>query len=64
MRAEEALMRQAWRAGKIDDLNKPENKSERYRELEKKFNELIAKQREVLVKNEFDRIYTRLAPRA
>jgi len=58
MRAEEALMRRAWRAGKIDDLNKPENKSERYKELEKKFNELIAKQREVLVKNEFDRIYT------
>ena len=58
MRAEESRMRQAWRAGKIDDLNKPENKSERYRELEKKFNELIAKQREVLVKNEFDRIYT------
>ena len=58
MRAEEARMRQAWREGKIDDLNKPENKSERYRELEKKFNELIAKQREVLVKNEFDRIYT------
>ena len=58
MRAEEALLRRAWREGKIDDLNKPENKSERYKELEKKFNELITKQREVLVKNEFDRIYT------
>ena len=28
------------------------------RELEKEFNELIAQQREMLVKNEFDRIYT------
>jgi predicted Zn-dependent peptidase len=58
MRAEESRMRQAWREGKLDDLNKPENKTERYKELEKKFNELIAKQREILVKNEFDRIYT------
>lgn len=58
MRAEESRMRQAWREGKLDDLNKPENKTERYKELEKKFNDLIAKQREILVKNEFDRIYT------
>jgi predicted Zn-dependent peptidase len=58
MRKEETRMRQAWREGKLDDLSKPENKSDRYKELEKKFNELIAKQREILVKNEFDRIYT------
>lgn len=58
MRAEEARMRQAWRQGKLDDPTRPENQSARYKELEKKFNELIAKQREILVKNEFDRIYT------
>jgi predicted Zn-dependent peptidase len=58
MRAEEARMRQLWREGKLDDLTKPENKTDRYKELEKKFNELIAKQRDILVKNEFDRIYT------
>ena len=58
MREEEAKLRQAWREGKIEDITKPESQSERYRELEKKFNELIAKQREILVKNEFDRIYT------
>ncbi|HEY3172188.1 MAG TPA: pitrilysin family protein, partial [Thermoanaerobaculia bacterium] len=58
MRQEEAKMRAAYRRGEIDDLLKPENKTPRYRELEKKFDELIAKQREVLVKNEFDRIYT------
>ena len=58
MREEEAKMRQAWREGKLDDITKPENQTPRYRELEKKFNELIAKQREILVKNEFDRIYT------
>jgi len=58
MRHEEARMRAAWRRGEIDDLQKPENKTARYRELEKKFNELIGRQREILVKNEWDRIYT------
>lgn len=58
MRAEEAKMRAAYRRGEIDDLQKPENKTERLKELEKKFNELIAKQREILVPNEFDRVYT------
>lgn len=59
MRKEEARMRAAYRRGEIDDLLKPENKTERYRELEKEFGKLIEQQREVLVKNEFDRIYTR-----
>jgi predicted Zn-dependent peptidase len=58
MRAEEAKLRVAYRRGEIDDLAKPEHKSERLKELEKKFNESIAKQREILVKNEFDRVYT------
>jgi predicted Zn-dependent peptidase len=58
MRAEEAKMRAAWRRGEIEDLQKPENKTARYKELEKQFNELITQQREILVKNEFDRIYT------
>src|SRR5207249_7020965 len=58
MRQEEAKMREAYRRGEIDDLLKPENKTERLKELEKQFNELIARQREILVKNEFDRVYT------
>jgi predicted Zn-dependent peptidase len=58
MRQEEALLRAAWRRGEIDDLLKPENKTEHYKTLEKQFNELIAQQREILVKNEWDRIYT------
>src|SRR6185295_1502887 len=57
MRAEESKMRAALRRGEIDDLLKPENKTERYKELEKKFNELISEQRQILVKNEFDKIY-------
>ncbi len=58
MHLEEGKMRLALRRGEIDDLAKPENKTERYRELEVKFKELIDAHREVLVKNEFDRIYT------
>lgn len=58
MRQEERKMRAEYRLGKIDDLLKLENKTERYKELEKEFNKLIAQQRDVLVKNEFDRIYS------
>jgi predicted Zn-dependent peptidase len=58
MRKEEVKMRAAWRKGEIEDLQRPESKTPRYRELEKQFNELIAQQREILVKNEWDRIYT------
>jgi predicted Zn-dependent peptidase len=58
MRDEERKIRAQYRRGEIDDLLRPENKSERYKELEKEFNELIKQQREILVKNEFDRIYS------
>jgi len=58
MRAEEAKLRQAWRRGEIDDLLKPENQTPRYQELEKQFSALVAEQRQMLVKNEFFKIYT------
>jgi predicted Zn-dependent peptidase len=58
MRQEERTMRAEYRRGQIDDLLKPENKTPRYRELEKEFTKLIGQQRDILVKNEFDRIYT------
>ena len=58
MRQEDRKMRARLRSGEIDDMLKPENKSDRYKELEKEFKGLIDKQRELLVKNEFDRLYT------
>jgi predicted Zn-dependent peptidase len=58
IRAEERKLRAAWRRGEVTDLMKPEVKSERQRELEARFKELIEAQRAILVKNEFDRIYT------
>jgi predicted Zn-dependent peptidase len=59
MRAEESKMRAAWRRGEVDDLMKPENKTARYKELEAKFDALVKEQRDLLVKNEFDRVYTK-----
>jgi predicted Zn-dependent peptidase len=58
MRQEERQMRAAWRRGDIDDWLKPENQTPRYRELEREFKQLVEQQRALLVKNEFDRIYT------
>ena len=60
MRDEEAKMRAALRRGEIDDVAKPESKTARYKELEKEFDALVKEQRDLLVKNEFDRVYTKL----
>jgi predicted Zn-dependent peptidase len=60
MRDEESKMRASLRRGEIDDVTKPENKTQRYKELEKEFDALVKEQRDLLVKNEFDRIYTKL----
>jgi len=57
MRQEERKMRAQWRRGEVDDLLKLESKTERYRELEKDFQKLVEEQRQLLVKNEFDKIY-------
>ena len=57
MRAEESLIRAAYRRGEITDILKPENKTPRYQELEKEFAKLVQAQREIIVKNEFDRVY-------
>ena len=58
MRAEEARMRQALRKGDVEDITSPESKSDHYKELEARFQKLIEAERQVLVKNEFDRVYT------
>src|ERR1041384_593096 len=58
MRQEERKMRAEYRRGEIEDLLKPENETKRYQELQQEFNKLITQQRDILVKNEFDRIYS------
>jgi len=59
MRAELNVMRERLRKGEIDDVAKPENQTPRYRELEKRFEELVARQRETLVKDQLSQIYTK-----
>ncbi len=58
MRAEERKMRAEYRRGEIDDMMKPENMTPHWLELKKKFDDLVAQQREILVKNEYDQIYS------
>lgn len=58
IREEEAKLRAAWRRGEIEDPQKPEAKPERLKELEAEFKKLVDEQRALLVKNEFDRVYT------
>ncbi len=58
MRAEDRKMRAMWRRGEITDLQDPEQKTKRWRELNDEFKKLVDAHREVIVKNEFDRIYT------
>ncbi len=58
MRGELVTMRERLRRGEIDDLVKPENQTERYRELDRQFAGLVARQRETIVKDQLDQIYT------
>jgi predicted Zn-dependent peptidase len=58
MRAEMEVMRDKLRRGEIDDLMSPASRTPRYLELEKEFAALVLKQREIMVKDELDRIYT------
>jgi predicted Zn-dependent peptidase len=59
MRVEMEVMRERLRRGEIDDLQQPESWTERYRELDKQFDALVQKQRETIVKDQLDQIYTK-----
>jgi len=58
MRVEDRKMRAMWRRGEITDLFDPEQKTKRWRALNDEFKKLVDAHRKVIVKNEFDRIYT------
>ncbi len=55
---EEAALLEAHRLGRIDDPNAPEDRSSQHRGLLQEFDDLLARQQEILVKEEFSRIYT------
>ena len=58
MRAEERRMRAMWRRGEITDLQDPDQKTAERKRLNEEFKKLGEDHRKVIVKNEFDRIYT------
>jgi len=59
MRREVEVMREKLRHGEIDDLQKPESWTPRYRDLQKRFDELVAQQRQIIIKDQMDQIYTK-----
>ena len=59
MREEMKAMRERQRRGEIDDITKPESQTPRYRELDKRFDELVQKQREIQIKDHLSQIYTK-----
>jgi len=58
MRAEMEVMRLRLREGQIPDLANPESWTDRYRELDKEADELAARERRIIVKDQLDQIYT------
>lgn len=56
VRAEISKLRAAYRRGEIDDITKPEVKTARMKQLEARFDSLVAEQRRNMIKNEFDLI--------
>jgi len=59
MREELRKMRERQLRGEIDDITKPENQTPRYRELDKRFDALVAEQRQIQVKDALTQIYTK-----
>jgi predicted Zn-dependent peptidase len=59
MRAEERIMREELRRGKINDLLDPEAKTPRYRELEVVFDSLVLEERKLIIKDQLDELYTK-----
>jgi len=59
MREEENIMREQLRRGEIADMADPDARTDRYRELDAEFDELILEQRELIVKDQLNEIYSK-----
>ncbi|HXI01547.1 MAG TPA: pitrilysin family protein [Candidatus Saccharimonadales bacterium] len=59
MREEERIMRENLRRGTGGEMLDPASKTDRYRELEKKFDQLIVEQRSLIIKDQLDELYTK-----
>ena len=58
LQVEEARLLERHRLGQIDDPGAPEHRSARHRELLERFETLLERQSELLIKEDFSRIYT------
>lgn len=52
------IQKQRWRKGEIEDPYDPKLRTPELEQLQEKFDKLAAEQSELMVKNEFDKIYT------
>ncbi len=59
MRKEMSIMRERLRRGEISSMDDPAAQTARYKELDAKFDALVAKQRENIIKDQMDQIYTK-----
>jgi predicted Zn-dependent peptidase len=58
IRKEESILRRKQLRGEIEDMNDPKVRSERHQKLVEDFEKLVKEQQELLVKDEFSKIYT------
>ncbi|MEM7249612.1 MAG: pitrilysin family protein [Acidobacteriota bacterium] len=58
MQREQRRLDTAERRGEIEDASVPEARTARHQELRTRFEELLARQKELLVDNEFDKLYS------
>lgn len=58
IRKEEQGLIQRQRLGEIDDLTDPKNRSPRHEQLLAEYEKMLQRQKELIVKDEFDRVYT------
>jgi predicted Zn-dependent peptidase len=59
MREEERIMREELRRGGSEDMLDPAAKTERYRELETEFDKLILEQRDLIIKDQLNELYSK-----
>jgi len=59
MRTEERVMRENLRRGLIKDMLDPDAKTARYREIEKVFDSLVLEERQLIIKDQLDELYTK-----
>jgi predicted Zn-dependent peptidase len=58
IRKEEQTLIERQRLGEIEDLTDPKNRSPRHQQLLAEYEKMLQRQKELIVKDEFDRIYT------